>query len=286
MSTKTLEQAEGTGGGWTVSSLLGSGLHHVSSLSEVRELVSEIQSQGAFAFDVETVGVLEHHPDLFSRVDQQVASHVEGLVVQNETNIQRSREAKEQAMTKTIALDPKRNEIIWIGLATNGRSWAIPVGHPCGEVLTPEDRGDGSTVPPPGYRKVLKSGQDSMAKARYAVPATFSDPPDQLNRTEVFNTLRPIFFDDTLIKVGHNVKFDARSISKYYGDIPTGPLHDTMLAQHVLDENISSFRLTSLISDTFDKHDPYVKHGKVGAVISTTPFSVACEYVHLDARWT
>jgi DNA polymerase-1 len=269
-----------------VTSLLGSGPHHVSSLSEVSELVSEIQSQGAFAFDVETVGVLEHHPDLFSRVDQQVASHVEGLVVQNETNIKRSREAKEQAMTKTIALDPKRNEIIWIGLATNGRSWAIPVGHPCGEVLTPEDRGDGSTVPPTGYRKILKSGQESMAKARYAVPATFSDPPDQLNRTEVFNTLRPIFFDDALIKVGHNVKFDARSISKYYGEIPTGPLHDTMLAQHVLDENISSFRLTSLISETFNKHDPYAKHGKVGAVISTTPFSVACEYVHLDARWT
>jgi len=59
----------------------------------------------------------------------------------------------------TLALDPLRNSVFWIGIATKGKSWAIPMGHPNGEVLVPEERGDGSTVPPPGYRKFTDKWQ-------------------------------------------------------------------------------------------------------------------------------
>jgi len=283
---KTLERSKRTSGGRGLFPSFRPGPHFISSIDEIQELVDVVVAYGSFAFDVETVGVLSHHPDLSEQVDAQVEAHVQTLSTTTDSVVARARVTKEEAMTKTIALDPKRNEVIWLGIATNGRSWAIPVGHPCGEVIVPEERGDGSTVPPTGHRKILKSGEESMAKARYYIPATFMTPPDQLSRAAVFEALKPIFFDNSLVKVGHNVKFDARTIAKYYGELPVGPLHDTMLLQHVLDENISSFRLTSLISHNFGEHNPYAKHGKVGAFISTTPFSVACEYVHLDARWT
>ena len=265
---------------------MNTGPRFVSSVEELSDIVSDIQSVGAFAFDVETMGVLSHHPDLEEMVDRQTESHVATLKSTSDAITDRARDTRAQAMQKSIALDPHRNEVIWLGLATRGRSWAIPLGHPNGEVITPEERGDGSTVPPPGYRKMLKNGQESMAKARYYIPAVYSDPPPQLSRADVFAALKPLFYDTELVKVGHNVKFDARTIAKYYGELPSGPFHDTMLLQHVLDENISSFRLTSLLSSTFDEHDPYARHGKLGAIITEVPFSLACQYVHLDARWT
>ena len=262
------------------------GPRYVLALSEVHELVATVREVGAFAFDVETVGIVEHHPDLEEFVEQQVRIHVLGLKTSSEATIERARASKVEAMTKSIALDPHRNEVIWVGIATSGHSWAIPVGHPRGEILEEEERGDGTSVPPVGYRKKLKNGMESTAKARYLKPAVYSDPPEQLSRTDVFEALKPLFFDPAILKVGHNVKFDARTIAKYYGELPVGPFHDTMLLQHVLDENISSFRLTSLIASNFHDHNPYERYGKVGAVIGYTPFSVACDYVHLDARWT
>ena len=262
------------------------GPQYVSSMDEVHDLARTIQSEGAFAFDVETLGVLHHHSDLVEMVEQQTKKHVATLKAQSDSIIQRAREIKEEQMVKTIALDPHRNEVIWLGLATHSTSWAIPIGHPNGEVVEPEERGDGTTVPPPGYRKILKSGKESMAKARYHKSAEFSPPPSQLDRSEVFAAVRPLFMDETLLKIGHNVKFDARTVAKYLGELPKGPFHDTMLLQHVLDENVSSFSLKNLIAHQFHDYNPYYRHGKVGAVIAKVPFSVACQYVHLDARWT
>ena len=262
------------------------GPRYLSTIPEVHDLVATVIQAGAFAFDVETLGVLEHHPDLGEFVEQQVRSHVLGLKTTSESVIDRTRATKVEATTKSIALNPHRNEVIWVGIATSEHSWAIPVGHPRGEIVEEEERGDGTTIPPVGYRKTLKNGTESTAKASYLKPAVYSDPPEQLSRTEVFEALKPLFFDPTILKIGHNVKFDARTIAKYYGELPVGPFRDTMLLQHALDENISSFRLTSLIAHNFHDHDPYARHGKVGAVIGYTPFSIACDYVHLDARWT
>ena len=284
---KTLDSSNKFSGGRGGSPSLLPGPRYLVTLSEVHEAVATVTQAGAFAFDVETLGVLEHHPDLGEFVEQQVRSHVLGLKTTSESVIERARATKVQAISKSIALDPHRNEVIWMGIATNGHSWAIPMGHPKGEIIEEEVRGEGKTVPPANYRKILKDGTESMAKARYLKPAVYSDPPEQLSRTEVFAALKPLFFDPSILKVGHNVKFDARTIAKYYyGELPVGPFHDTMLLQHALDENLSSFRLTSLISHNFHDHDPYARHGKVGAVIGRTPFSIACDYVHLDARWT
>jgi DNA polymerase-1 len=159
------------------------------------------------------------------------------------------------------------------------------MGHKNGEVLVPEEAGDGTTVPPPGYRKVLQSGKESMAKAKYRIPAQFSPPPEQLTRSDVFDVLRPVFLDDSITKIGHNIKFDARSVAKYIGQIPNGPFVDTMIMQFVLDENLMTYKLEALIANNFDGHDAY-RGEKLGSRIDTVSFSSACNYVHLDVRWT
>jgi DNA polymerase-1 len=260
--------------------------HVVSTIEELREIVATITEVGAFAFDVETRGIVERHSDVMAWIDQEWETHATTIKTTSEDVIARSREILVNKWANTLALDPMRNEVFWLGLATEGHSWAIPMGHPNGEIIIPEERGDGSTIPPSGYRKLLANGKESMAKGRYYIPAVFSPAPEQLSRTEVFKELEPIFFGD-LVKVGHNVKFDARSVRKYFdNELPEGPFIDTMIAQHILNENLSEYSLDKLIAHNFGGFNPYHQDGKLGAMITLVPFSKATKYVHLDAKWT
>jgi DNA polymerase-1 len=251
----------------------------------LQDVVAEVLKVGAFAFDVETRGVIDRHPDLVTAMEKEIAKKVTTLRKPTPDVVKRSTEAIEATYRGEIAVNPLRNEVFWIGIATAGNSWAIPMGHSKGLLLEPEEVGDGSTVPPPGYRKILKNGQESTAKARYHKPAVFSDPPQQLSRAEVFEALRPLFFSD-LLKIGHNVKFDARSISKYYGEIPPGPYMDTMLLQHVVYENLTSYSLVSLIQFNYDHLDAYSRDGKLGKHVDHVGIDTAALYVHRDVRWT
>lgn len=260
--------------------------HIVFTEDDLKQVVKEVEHHGEFCFDVETRGVIERHPDVVDLIQKEWQEHSATLKVKNEDILKRSEEAIKARWRKTLALDPLRNEVIWIGIATEGKSWVIPMAHPNGEVIEPAQTGDGTTVPPPGYRKILKSGVESMAKAKYFKPAVFSEAPEQLPKSVVFNALEPLFFSD-LVKVGHNVKFDARSIRKYYdGRLPDGPFADTMIAQHVLNENLSGYSLDNLIGVNFDNFNAYEVGGKIGAVITEAPFSSAARYLHLDVRWT
>lgn len=259
--------------------------HIVTSLDEVHEAVAAIQRHGAFVFDVETRGVLERHPDVLEFIERDWREHLSKLKSPSPEIALKARQTIEARYRGELALDPKRNEVFWIGLATHCDSWVIPMGHRVGVVTEPEEVGDGTTVPPPGYRKILKNGEESLAKARYVKPAKYGPVPAQLDRASVLEALRPLFFSD-LVKVGHNVKFDARSIGKYYGELPPGPYADTILMQHVLDENLMSYSLEQVIMRNYRGYNPYTREGKVGKIIDEVPIDVASRYVHLDARWT
>lgn len=257
----------------------------VYTLDQLYDVVRQVQDAGCFCFDVETRGLVDRHPDVLELIEDEWKDHKKKLKTTSADIMFRSKEAIVSRWESDLALDPLRNEVFWIGIAIDGKSWAIPMGHPNGEIVTPEERGDGSTVPPPGYRSILKNGSESKARARYYKPAVFTPPPEQLSRTDVFEALRPLFFSD-LLKIGHNVKFDARSITKYYDSLPHGPFMDTMLMQHILDENLSGYSLEKLIGHNFNGFNAYSRHGKLGSIISQVSFRQAAEYVHLDVRWT
>lgn len=259
----------------------------VSTIDQLHEIVAKVTDTGVFAFDVETMGSIERHPDVEQWIEREWQDHLATLRTTNADILARAKEIIVNRWRNSLALDPLRNSVFWIGIATDNGSWAIPMGHPNGAMLEPAERGDGSTVPPPGYRAILKNGKESKAKAKYYKPAIYGPPPDQLSPSDVFNVLRPIFFSDDIVKVGHNVKFDTRSIRKYFGgDLPPGPFLDTMLIQHVLNENLSEYSLEHLIAHNFDNFNPYHRDGKLGAIITETSFTEALRYVHLDVRWT
>jgi hypothetical protein len=176
----------------------------VTSLDEVRDAVAIIQHHGSFVFDVETRGALERHPDVQEFVERDWKEHLSKLKAPTPEIALKARQNIESRHRSNLALDPMRNEVFWISLATHGHSWAIPMGHKVGIILTPAEVGDGTTTPPECYRKLLKNGEESMAKAKYVIPAVYSQVPQQLNRSEVLEVLRPLFFSD-IVKVGHNV---------------------------------------------------------------------------------
>lgn len=257
----------------------------VLTLEELSTIVDIVKAEGQFSFDVETRGNIERHPDVMALVEQEWEAKEASLKVSHPSTIQRSRQAIEDKWRGNVALDPLRNDVFWIGIATRGHSWAIPMGHPNGEVLVPEQRGDGSTVPPPGYRSVLASGKESMARAKYFIPATFTPAPEQLTQEQVFTALEPLFMDEDIVKVNQNIKFDCKSIAKYYGgQLPKGRYIDTQVLMHLVNENLMNYRLVTILDKTF-AFDPYHRDGKIGKTITTEPFSKACRYVHYDARW-
>ena len=257
----------------------------VLSLQEIDEIVRIIKAEGEFSFDVETRGNIERHPDVMELIEDEWTAKLAALKSDHPSTLQRSRQAIEDKWRGKLALDTLRNEVFWIGLATRGRSWAIPMGHLNGEVLVPEERGDGTTIPPEGYRTVLASGKESMARAKYFIPATFTEPPKQLTQEQVFKALEPLFMDEAIVKVNQNIKFDCKSIAKYYGGVlPKGRYIDTQVLMHIVNENTPKWSLRNLLETVFD-FDPYYRDGKIGATINTEPFSKACRYVHYDCRW-
>ena len=257
----------------------------VLSQDELPGIVEAVRKNGAFSFDVETRGNIEVHSEVMEHVEAQWAAKRDSLKSHHPTVLKRSRHAIEEKWRKDVALDPLRNEVFWIGIATQGQSWAIPMGHPNGDVLIPERRGDGSTVPPPGHRNVLASGKESKAKAKFHIPAVFTDPPEQLPKSVVFEALEELFFDDSIVKINQNIKFDCKSIAKYYGGtLPNGRWFDTQSLMHIVDENLRSYRMADILERVFG-FNPYQREGKVGAIITEQAFNVATRYVHYDARW-
>ena len=130
-------------------------------------------------------------------------------------------------------IQPVVNDVMWISLATEGRTDVIPMGHPNGEFLHWD-------------KEMLLSGQRKAAAGKTLTDADYSKnqakwtpvfdaPPEQLLPGEVFQALKPLFFSDKL-KIGHNVKFDLKSIAKYYrGVVPKKPFFDTLMAMFVID---------------------------------------------------
>ena len=69
--------------------------------------------------------------------------------------------------------------------------------------------------------------------------------PDQLDRTQVLETLRPLLEDATHQKLGQNLKYDASVLARH-GIRLMGIAHDSMLQSYVLDSTASRHDMDSL----------------------------------------
>lgn len=128
---------------------------------------------------------------------------------------------------------PVINDVCWVSFATEGRIDVIPMGHPNGSFDYWE-------------KPLLAAGRDRLAKGKELNEGSFSKnqalwipvftpAPKQLTPSEVFSAIKPLMFGPAL-KIGHNVKFDIKSIAKYYGKkLPSKPFFDTLMAAFIID---------------------------------------------------
>ena len=178
-------------------------------------------------------------------------------------------------------IQPVVNDVLWISLATDDRTDVIPMGHPNGDFLHWD-------------KEMLLSGQRKLAagkevkdtdysKNQTKWTAVFSTPPDQLLPGDVFKALKPLFFSNQL-KVGHNIKFDLKSIAKYYrGVVASKPYFDTMMAAFIIDNrNRGSLGL----KDCAEKFLKIKVEKGIGAMVEVHSFTDVAHYSGLDAEAT
>jgi DNA polymerase I-like protein with 3'-5' exonuclease and polymerase domains len=181
-------------------------------------------------------------------------------------------------------IQPVVNDVLWISLATEGRTDVIPMGHPNGDFL----RWD---------KELLLSGQKKLAagknledlketdfsKNQTKWKPVFGAPPEQLLPGDVFKALKPLFFSDQL-KVGHNIKFDLKSIAKYYrGVVPKKPFFDTLMAAFVID-NRNRGKLG--LKDCSEKYLKIKVEKGIGAEVEVHSFSDVAHYSGFDSEVT
>lgn len=178
-------------------------------------------------------------------------------------------------------IQPVVNDVMWISLATEGRTDVIPMGHPNGEFLHWDKELLLSGQRKLAAGKELKDADYSKNEAKW-VPV-FDAPPAQLLPGDVFKALKPLFFSDQL-KIGHNVKFDLKSIAKYYrGEIPKKPFFDTMMASFIIDNrNKNMLGLAACAERTLKIK---VEKG-IGAMVEVHSFSDVAHYSGFDSEVT
>ena len=176
-------------------------------------------------------------------------------------------------------LDTWRNNVCWISIGDGRRQFSIPMGFPNGEFIREEyplkDTAD--------LRARLARGLNPR-KSDYSVDKTkvtriFTEAPEHLDRTEVFSALKPLFHDDRLLKVGHNLAFDLGSVAKYIGGIPSGPYADTRIAAFLVD---SSKSYGYGLKDVAQKYADIDMTKGIGKFVENHTFEDVHQYALLD----
>ena len=181
-------------------------------------------------------------------------------------------------------IQPVVNDVLWISLATDDRTDIIPMGHPNGEFLHWDKE-----LLLSGQKKITAGKQledlkeTDFTKNQAKWKPVFGAPPEQLLPGDVFAALKPLFFSDKL-KVGHNIKFDLKSIAKYYrGVVPPKPFFDTMMAAFVLD-NRSRGKLG--LKDCAERFLKIKVEKGIGAMVEVHSFSDVAHYSGFDSEVT
>lgn len=171
-------------------------------------------------------------------------------------------------------LDPRRNEVVWLSLATYGRSDTIPMGHPNGKLLRVV----------PGRTPGGKVSKNAKLATKIWGPA-----PAQLERHEAFTGLKPLLLSESHFKVAHNTPFDVGSCEKYLpGRIP-GPYVDTGVAAYLLNSShrpVAGFAKPYALGSLVKRELNWVYDKSIGKDIAAQSFADVALYSRLDSLVT
>lgn len=200
-------------------------------------------------------------------VFKQVEKHYE--LVQDEAALQRwvdiIREKGRFAFdTETNGLNPVFDEIVGFSLATDeGIACYVPLRH-----------------------KAATSGKNMDL---FAAPAEAE--VKQLPIETVAKYMAPLMADKSILKIGHNIKFDMHFFAQVIGnDAPFGPIEDTAVLSYDLDSSEHGHGMDELAEKFLDyktiHYEDVCRTGKDKVTFDRAPLEKAYEYAAEDADVT
>ncbi|MCX8506851.1 MAG: DNA polymerase I, partial [Alphaproteobacteria bacterium] len=163
--------------------------------------------------------------------------------------------------TETTGLDTMQAELVGISLALSpGRAAYIPLAH--------------ATEPP------RKSDELALSQSELL--------PGQIPLKTALALLQPLLSDDSVLKIGHNIKYDASILANYGIDV--SPIDDTMLLSATLDGGLHTHSLDKLaelhLAHETIKYDEMTGTGKNRISFAQVPLEKARDYAAEDADVT
>jgi len=158
--------------------------------------------------------------------------------------------------TETTALDEMRADLVGISLCVDpGRAAYIPLGH---------RRGGGDLF----GSADLTEGQMPMAEA--------------------LALLKPVLEDASILKIGQNMKYDAKIFARQ--GVQVAPIDDTMLMSYVMQAGLNGHGMDAL-SERYLNHSPIpikqlLGSGKAQVTFDRVPIDTAVRYAAEDADIT
>lgn len=162
---------------------------------------------------------------------------------------------------------PHLADVSWISLASHGITCTIPMGHPIGTRQT------GTRIEP----RLCADG-----KIRNYKKPVWEPPPPQLERSYVFDRLRPLFLNDRQVKVCADQTVDSAAITKYLGEVPWPPYDCVITMDWLLDENRLQHGVKPQVWDYF--RYAYDKEN-TGREIERFPFDTVAHYSAMDGMY-
>jgi DNA polymerase-1 len=163
--------------------------------------------------------------------------------------------------TETDALDAHEAGLVGVSLAlAPGEACYIPLAH-----VDPDSDPDAPS--------------DDMFGA---------DPPRQINKDKALEALKALFEDDSVLKIGHNLKYDVTVLNRY--GIRLAPIDDTILLSFALHAGMHNHGMDEL-SERYFHHTPLsfkdvCGTGKKQITFDRVPLDKATEYAAEDADIT
>jgi len=114
-------------------------------------------------------------------------------------------------------------------------------------------------------------------------------PEDHLDQEIVIETLRGIFENNSIAKIGHNIKYDL-VVLENAGVKIQGPLHDTLIAAWIVDASRSGYSMDAVALGTLDYECISIKEligsGKTQTTFNHVPIADAYPYASEDVDIT
>ncbi len=177
--------------------------------------------------------------------------------------------------TETTSLDAMRAGLVGVSLSVEpGRACYVPLGH-----VEPAAQGS-LNLDGPGEGQGDGGGAD--------VGGGGGKIPDQIPMKDAIGILKPLLEDPSVLKVGQNIKYDMKVLSRH--GITIHPVDDTMLLSYVLDGGLHGHGMDEL-AKTFLEHETIkfadvTGTGKAKVTFDQVPLDKALDYAAEDAEVT